>query len=357
MTEIAIPILVTILVWWFSTGAILYVEGLPRRTHPWSLAAAGCLALGALAVIGLTAGEASVANAYLAFMATLVVWGWIELAFLTGTIVGPRREPCPPDAAGWRRFRLASAAIMDHEIAIALAGLAIVVLVWGAPNPVALWIFAVLWVMRISAKLNIFLGAPNIADAFLPAHLGYLSSYFRRRPLNPLMPVSVTAATVVLALMGVAVADPLAGPFQRVALMLAASLLALAILEHWLMFLPLPPTLLWAWGLASRRRTGASAAGADRSRLHSWEAAMVEPVDAGALRGVLDQVAVGQFGQVISMSGLGRSAEGWIRFGVEGGRTELRPASSGRFQPAFVTAVGRDFDAARLGKALAACAA
>jgi hypothetical protein len=72
---------------------------------------------------------------------------------------------------------------------------------------------------------------------------------------------------------------------------------------------------------------------------------------------VLDQVAVGQFGQVISMSGISRSADGWIRFGVEDGRTELRPAPASRFQPAFVTAIGRDFDAARLGRALAACAA
>lgn len=357
MLEIALPAVVTILLWWFSTGAILYVEGLPRRTHRWSLAAAGLAAIGALAVIGQTAGEASVAHAYLAFVSTLLVWGWIELAFLTGTIVGPRREPCPPDAAGWRRFRLASAAIIDHEIALAAAGLAILVLVWGAANPVALWTFAVLWTMRLSAKLNIFLGAPNIAEAFLPAHLGYLATYFRRRPLNALMPVSVTAATVVLVLMAVAMTDPAAGPFERTALMLAGSLLALAILEHWLMFLPIPPTLLWTWGLESRRRTGAAAAANDGSRLRSWEAAMVAPIDTGALRGVLDQVAVGQFGQVISMSGISRSADGWIRFGVEDGRTELRPAPASRFQPAFVTAIGRDFDAARLGRALAACAA
>jgi hypothetical protein len=222
---------------------------------------------------------------------------------------------------------------------------------------VALWTFAVLWTMRLSAKLNIFLGAPNIAEAFLPAHLGYLATYFRRRPLNALMPVSVTAATVVLVLMAVAMTDPAAGPFERTALMLAGSLLALAILEHWLMFLPIPPTLLWTWGLESRRRTGAAAAANDGSRLRSWEAAMVAPIDTGALRGVLDQVAVGQFGQVISMSGISRSADGWIRFGVEDGRTELRPAPASRFQPAFVTAIGRDFDAARLGRALAACAA
>ncbi|MFN4018795.1 MAG: putative photosynthetic complex assembly protein PuhE [Reyranella sp.] len=357
MVEIALPVLITVLLWWFSTGAILYIDGLPRRTHRWSFGVATCLAVAALGVIWHTAGEATTTAAYAAFVAVIVLWGWNELAFLTGTIVGSRREPCPPDAAGWDRFRLATAAIIDHEIAIAISGLAVALLTWDAANQVALWTFAVLWVMRLSSKLNIFLGAPNIPDAFLPAHLRYLSTYFRRRPMNALLPLSVTASTVVLVLMVVRATEPTATPFQSLALLLPASMLALAILEHWLMFLPIPPTLLWKWGLASHQRQAADLSGPDGAMLRSWEAPMIGAVDAGALRGVLDQVAIGQFGQVISVSGTSRSEDGWIRFVVENGRTELRPVAASRFQPAFVTAVGRDFDAVKLGKALAACAA
>lgn len=357
MLEIALPILITVLIWWFSTGAILYIDGLPRRTQRWSFGVATLLLVAALTVIWHTAGETSTTAAYAAFIAVVVVWGWNELAFLTGTIVGARREPCPAGATGWLRFRLATAAIIDHEIAIALSGVVVLLLTYDAANPVALWTFAVLWVMRLSAKINIFLGAPNIPEAFLPAHLSYLATYFRRRPMNALLPVSVTAATIVLVLMVVRATEPATTPFQALALLLPASMLALAILEHWLMFLPIPSTLLWKWGLVSHQRQAIDPAGRDGARLHSWEAPMLGAVDPGALKGVLDQVAIGQFGQVISVSGTSRSEDGWIRFLVENGRTELRPVAARRFQPAFVTAVGRDFDAVKLGKALAACAA
>lgn len=356
MVEIALPILLTVLLWWFSTGAILYVDGLPRRLHRWSFGVATLLLLAAFGVIAWTAGETTTSAAYAAFVAALVVWGWNELAFLSGTIVGPRREPCPPGAEGWLRFRLATAAVIDHEIAIALSGGVVALLTVQAENPVALWTFAVLWVMRLSSKLNIYLGAPNIPDAFLPAHLRYLATYFRRRPMNALLPVSVGASSAVLALMLVRALDPAATPFQSLALLLPAAMLALAILEHWLMFLPIPSTWLWDWGLASHRRLVAPAPQGGTS-LRSWEAPMLGAVDPGALRGVLDQVATGRFGQVISISGTSRSEQGWIRFLVENGRTELQPVPPRRFQPAFVTAVGRDFDAAQLGKALAACAA
>jgi putative photosynthetic complex assembly protein 2 len=356
MVEIALPILITVLLWWFGTGAILFVDGLPRRLHRWSFGVATLLLLAAFGVIAWTAGETTTTAAYAAFVAAVAVWGWNELAFLSGTIVGPRREPCPPGAEGWLRFRLATAAVIDHEIAIALSGLVVVLLTVQAENQVALWTFAVLWVMRLSAKLNIYLGAPNIPDAFLPAHLAYIATYFRRRPMNPLLPVSVLAASTVLALMVAAALDPAATPFRSLALLLPAGMLALAILEHVLMFLPIPSMWLWDWGLASHRRL-AEAAPRGGASLRSWEAPMPGAVDPGALRGVLDQVATGRFGQVISISGTSRSQQGWIRFLVENGRTEVCTVSPRRFQPPFVTAVGRDFDAAQLGKALAACAA
>ena len=50
--------------------------------------------------------------------------------------------------------------------------------------------------MRESAKLNLFLGVRNLSEEFLPAHLAYLQSYFRRRSMNMLFPFSVTVSTV-----------------------------------------------------------------------------------------------------------------------------------------------------------------
>ena len=43
-----------------------------------------------------------------------------------------------------------------------------------------------------------------------------------------------------------------ASPFDAVSAALVASLLSLAILEHWFLVLPLPSELLWKWGMVSR---------------------------------------------------------------------------------------------------------
>jgi putative photosynthetic complex assembly protein 2 len=37
----------------------------------------------------------SVAGVYMAFLSALALWGWIELAFLTGVITGPVNQPLP----------------------------------------------------------------------------------------------------------------------------------------------------------------------------------------------------------------------------------------------------------------------
>jgi antibiotic biosynthesis monooxygenase (ABM) superfamily enzyme len=42
---------------------------------------------------------------------------------------------------------------------------------------------------------------------------------------------------------------------------LAATLLSLAILEHWFMVLPLSSTALWKWAMRNRRKPEATSAG------------------------------------------------------------------------------------------------
>ena len=183
--------------WWFSTGVILLMDGLPRSTFRFSLTGASVLALGGLYGLYWSSGLDSRPAAYLAFSFALLVWAWHELTFLLGIVTGPRKAPCPPDARGWRRFGYATAAMIHHEVALALTLLAVVALTWGAPNQVGTWTFLVLWIMRLSAKLNVFLGVRNLTTEFIPQHLRYLLSYFRRARLNPLMPVSLLVASAV----------------------------------------------------------------------------------------------------------------------------------------------------------------
>lgn len=120
---------------------------------------------------------------------------------------------------------------------------------WDKPNQTGWWTYLVLWTMRLSAKLNLFLGVRNLSENFLPAHLSYLQSYFTRRSWNWLMPFSVTASIAVLVPLWMAVAMQPSEGFAATSLCLVAGLLTLAVLEHVLMILPLPTTWLWKWGL------------------------------------------------------------------------------------------------------------
>ncbi|MDZ7812803.1 MAG: putative photosynthetic complex assembly protein PuhE [Ideonella sp.] len=251
--SLAAAAIFAVMVWWLSTGIILYLNGLPRAHHPALMAVATLLLALALGGIGVTAADTRPSAAYLAFSATIVVWGWQELGFLLGYVTGPRRTPCPPEAQGWRRAGLAVQAILYHELALLLLGAAIVALTWHQPNTVALWTFAALWVMRLSAKLNIFLGVPNLYESFLPEHLRYMASYFRRRPSNPLFASSVIAATLLAFGAWAEASAVYASPFQSAGAGLVASLLSLAVLEHWFLVLPLPSEQLWAWGMRSRK--------------------------------------------------------------------------------------------------------
>ncbi|RTL45734.1 MAG: DUF3623 domain-containing protein [Burkholderiales bacterium] len=246
------PALYTLLLWWFSTGVILYLNGLPRETHKWTMAGATVLLGIALLGVAVTASDTRVTGAYLAFTAGLTVWAWQEVGFLLGYVTGPRRHACPPQARGWQRVGHAIMAILYHELALIVLGAAVLALTWGRPNQVATWTFGVLWLMRLSAKLNVFLGVRNLNEQFLPQHLRYMHTYFRQRPSNGLFPVSVIAVT---ALAGAAWHSAVAtsfSAFEVTACSFIAMLLSLALLEHWFMVLPLPSEKLWDWGLRSR---------------------------------------------------------------------------------------------------------
>lgn len=258
MLNVALPVLFAVFVWWFSTGIVLLLDGLPRTTFRWSHLLSTLLGLGAFVGLAHTAPQTTPAGAFCAFTCALLLWGWHELSFLTGWVTGPRQHAADPGTHGWQRFVQAVQAILWHELAILASGLLVVAITWGAANQVGTQTFAVLWVMRISAKLNVFLGVRNLSIELLPPHLSYLASFFRKRAMNLLFPVSVSASTVVAVWMVNEALDSAAGSARAIGLLLVATLLWLAILEHWLLVLPLQATALWQW--AMRNRDGAAAA-------------------------------------------------------------------------------------------------
>ena len=249
----AAAVFAALFVWWFSTGAILYANGLPRRTHALSAALATVVLAACLAGLWLSRDMATAAGAYIAFLSALGVWGWHELMFLTGFITGPRRTAVPEEGAGVSRFRAATEVNLYHELALALTLGLMAALVLPGTNPVGLATFAVLWVMRLSAKLNVFLGVRNLSEDFLPPHLAYLETYFRRRPMNALLPFSVAAGVVAASLVLHAAWSADASPFVVAGGTLIATLIALAVVEHLFMVAPFSVSGLWAWAMASRR--------------------------------------------------------------------------------------------------------
>jgi len=261
MATYAFPVLYTLLLWWASTGVILYLDGLDRRTFVWSMA--GATALFALSFWGLveTGGSATAAGAYLAFACGLLAWGWQLVSFYMGYVTGPRKTACAPDWVGWRRFVEAVRTSLHHELTVVATAGAMLALSWRQPNQIALWTFVALWWMHQSAKLNVFFGVPNLGEELLPPHLRYLLSYMTRKPMNLLFPVSVSLSTVLTVLLAQKAAAADSTPFEAAGFTMLATLMTLAIAEHWFLVAPLETNALWRWGVKATPAPGAPAAG------------------------------------------------------------------------------------------------
>ena len=277
MASYVVPPIYAAFIWWFSTGAVLLLVGLSSRFDPLRIAAAVLLFAGALFGIATSAGDTTVAAAYAAFTFAILVWGAQEIAFLAGWITGPRPEPCPDDAKGWRRLSLALQAILYHELALIASGLAILALTWQSENQAAIWTFAALWILRQSAKINLFLGVPVTNDELMPDTVRFLKTFFARRSVSAFFPISVTLATAVLVILVQRIVEVAANPFEVTSWALISTLFALGVLEHWFMLLPLPAMTLWGWGVRSSPLSEEPVAETDAGR-----GAVVLPISAAA---------------------------------------------------------------------------
>jgi putative photosynthetic complex assembly protein 2 len=170
-----------------------------------------------------------------------------------GYITGPSRAPCPPGLSGLRRFLAASRAVLHHELALVGSLGAIAWLTWNGTNQIATWTFLVLWVMRLSAKLNLFFGVRNRSEDFLPEHLRYLNSFFRDAVVNPFFPVALALASIAAVLGWLEVSGAPANTARALGMTFVVTLLSLAILEH--IFMVLPVSLSGLWTFLVRRRT------------------------------------------------------------------------------------------------------
>lgn len=251
-----IAALMALFLWWFSTGIILWrvrvADNGTAQDHVNSvIIGMPLLLLGVLAARA-SLNDLSPTGIYLSFFAALAIWGWIELAFLSGVITGPNREPCPPFARTTDRFWRAVGTVAWHELALILALGVLGVASLGADNPFAFATFGLLFFARISAKLNLFFGVPRINTQFLPKPLSHLPSHFRYGRITAMFPVSVSALTVASALL-LERAMNVSASGLMIGYALLTCLCLLALLEHWFMVLPLPDEKLWRWMMPARK--------------------------------------------------------------------------------------------------------
>lgn len=247
-TTLVAPALFALLCWWFGTGAILWLVRRSPSSFGWSMGVLSVLLVASLWTTALSMRDHTVGSAYLAFVSVIVMWSWHEMAFLTGWLTGPRRVPLQAGVQGRARFTQSVQAVIWHELAL-LANFG--VLLWlqqGQPGHVAICTFALLWCMRFSAKMNLFLGVPETGEQYLPRHLLYLGSYFRRGPVSAFFYLSVGLSCAAWAWMVWQVSS------DSVAIttgwVLLAALLGLAIVEHVIMAFPVPMQKLWGWAMS-----------------------------------------------------------------------------------------------------------
>jgi putative photosynthetic complex assembly protein 2 len=252
---IALAMIFALVIWWASTVLIIYLDGLKPSTFKYSIAGATVVMAISLWGLSRTAADPSTMGAYLAFTAGLFAWGWQECSFYMGYVTGPRKTPCPENCRGWKHFGHAIQTSLYHELAIIASAGLVVALTWGKPNQIGTWTFMILWWMHQSAKLNVFLGVRNLNEEFLPEHLNFLKGFLNKRAMNLLFPFSVTISTVLTVIVAEKAFAGGATPFEQAGYSFLTAMMALAILEHWMLVLPMPAGALWSPGLKSRGAT------------------------------------------------------------------------------------------------------
>ncbi|NBW53869.1 MAG: DUF3623 domain-containing protein [Betaproteobacteria bacterium] len=239
--------LFSVLSWWLGTGAILWLVRLPAATFRWSMFGLSFLLGLSLWTAAISMRSHTVLNAYIGFVSVIAMWSWHEMAFLTGWLTGPRRMVLDHGLNLRQRFIQSLQVLLHHELALIFNFGVLVAMQQGHPNHMALCTFALLWCMRLSAKLNLFFGVPFVGEQYLPVHLRYIGSYFKQAPVTLCFFLTMGASCVTWAWMVWEVQSGMV--LVNAAWVLLCSLLGLAIIEHLLMVFAMPLQNLWSWAM------------------------------------------------------------------------------------------------------------
>ncbi len=250
--DIVLAVTFAIFTWWLSTTVLLFLTRKNTTSSNIStMVLATFMLIAGLFILILSTKAADVSSAYMGFISVLLIWSWQEAGFLVGWFTGNRKSPCPKQIKGLKRAWLAFQTISYHEFILIILGFSIWMLTIDVPNDISLKTFLILWVMRLSAKLNVFFGVRNFYEEFLPKQISYLTTYFKRKSFNLFLPFLLFVAVITDMLFwynaGVSTSS-----YERTSSALLAALLALGILEHIFMVLPFQLDRIWRLGLLKR---------------------------------------------------------------------------------------------------------
>lgn len=249
-----LPVCYTVVLWWFTTGVIMVFYRSQRWLVHTFFIVATCIALASFVGVIATRDIEGTRGVYLAVACGIILWAWQTASYYLGYITGPSAGELPggeesAPLRSWRlrdRFKLALNASIHHELLAAVTGVLLVALTWGSVNRWAAWIYVALWLMHVSAKLNVFLGVRNFRIDILPSEMHYLDELLPRRPMNLLFPFSVViSGALVLGLIYQGI-TPGADAAQTAGSFIVATMVTLGLLEHLLLVIPLPVTV-WGW--------------------------------------------------------------------------------------------------------------
>lgn len=250
LSPVTMAVLVAVASWWLGTGVILWLVRRPPSLFRASMSGLTVLLIVSLMGTAWSMQQLSVTADYVGFVSVILMWSWHEMAFLSGWVTGPRRVPQEPGVTGWRRFSLAVQALLYHELALLLNFVVLCLMQSTQPNHVALCTFALLWCMRLSAKLNLYCGVPQVGEQYLPSHLAYMASYFRKSSVSGMFYLTMTVSAGTWLWL---VLQAKRGAVEvSTGWVLLATLLGLAIIEHVLMLFSLPLQRLWGWAMRHR---------------------------------------------------------------------------------------------------------
>lgn len=179
------PLLTTLVFWGVLTLILLWMNARCRFWQRLSLFFMTVALIPIHYLLWVGRDDSSMSGHYWAFGAGMLIWTWHELAFYSGVLTGPWRQPCPPGVNDWQRFWYAFNTHLYHEIAVILELLVLWWLHQECINITGMLAFVLMWSLQQSAKLNVFLGIPHLNVTLLPEHLRYLGSFWHQRPLNP----------------------------------------------------------------------------------------------------------------------------------------------------------------------------